>query len=94
MISQTLSPSFKPPFKSVAVSLLFTAILGPVGLLYSTFWGGFFMIFVSMVVFNSKLIFPGVLAWVICSIWGVGAVEKYNQSLIQLMTETAKQKNN
>ena len=72
-----------PPLKSVAVALLFTAVLGPVGLLYSSFWGGFFMIFVSLVVVNSMLPLPILLAWITCCIWGVGAVESYNRQLLQ-----------
>ena len=72
-----------PPFKSVAVALLFTVFLGPVGLLYSSFWGGFLMIFVTMVVVSSKLPLPIFLAWAISCIWGVGAVEKYNRTLLQ-----------
>ncbi len=77
------SQQLVPPFKSVAVALLFTAFLGPVGLLYASFWGGFMMIFVTMVVVSSKLPLPIFVAWVICCIWGVGAVEKYNQKLMQ-----------
>lgn len=70
------------PLKSVAIALLFTALLGPVGLLYSSFWGGFFMIFVTLVVVSSKLPLPIFLAWVTCCIWGVGAVESFNRKLI------------
>lgn len=72
-----------PPHKSVAAALIFTALLGPVGLLYSSFWGGFFMISVGLVVLSSKLLFPSVLVWVASCIWGVGAVEKHNQLLAQ-----------
>lgn len=72
-----------PPFKSVSTALLFTVFLGPVGLLYSSFWGGFLMIFVSMVVVSSKLPLPIFLAWAICNIWGVGAVESHNRRLLQ-----------
>jgi len=71
-----------PPFKSVAVALLFTALLGPVGLLYSSFWGGFLMIFVSMVVVSSKLPMPIFLAWVTCCIWGVAASEAHNRKVL------------
>ena len=77
------SQQLVPPLKSVAVALLFTVFLGPVGLLYSSFWGGFLMIFVSMVVVSSKLPLPIFLAWAICCIWGVGAVESYNRRLLQ-----------
>ncbi|HTM64546.1 MAG TPA: hypothetical protein VL360_08650 [Gammaproteobacteria bacterium] len=72
-----------PPFKSVAAALLFTALLGPVGLLYSSFWGGFLMIFISMVVVTSKLPIPIFLTWVFCNIWGVAATEAHNRRVLQ-----------
>lgn len=78
-----------PPYKNVAAALLFAAVLGPVGLLYSSFWGGFLMIFVTMVVISSKLVFPSILAWVTCCIWGVGAVEKHNRQLSQVLLQKA-----
>jgi hypothetical protein len=72
------------PHKSVAVALLFTVLLGPVGLLYSSFWGGFLMIFVMLVVMSNKFFFPALLSWLICCIWGVGAVEKHNRALAEI----------
>jgi len=72
------------PFKSVGVALLFSAILGPVGLLYASFWGGFSMILVGIVVISSKFFFPILLLWLICCIWAVGAVEAYNRNLLQV----------
>lgn len=71
------------PFKSVAAALLFTVVFGPVGLLYSSFWGGFLMIFVMLVVANSLLWLPILLTWIVCCIWGVAAVEAHNRSLIE-----------
>lgn len=70
-----------PPYKSVAVALIFCALLGPVGLLYASFWGGFTMIIIGMVVCSSKFFFPILLLWIICCIWGVGAVESYNKKI-------------
>lgn len=72
------------PYKSVAGALIFTLFLGPIGLLYGSFWGGLFMIFLGLVVINSKLIFPILLLWIICCIWGVGAVESYNRKIYQM----------
>jgi hypothetical protein len=69
------------PYKSVAAALLFTVILGPLGLLYATFWGGVAMIFAAVIVFSAKFIFPSLLLWVACCVWGVGAVESYNRKL-------------
>lgn len=73
------SQTYFPPYKNVATSLLLTIIFGPVGLLYSSFWGGFLMVFIFMVIAMSQIIFPIILTWVICSIWGVGATEVYNR---------------
>lgn len=72
----------KTPLKSVAAALVFGVILGPIGLLYASFWGGFFMIFVGMVVIASHQMFPIILLWVISTIWAVGAAESYNKGII------------
>lgn len=71
------------PFKSVAAALLFCVFLGPLGLLYASFWGGFFMTMIGMVVVKAHMVFPIILLWVVCSIWGVGAVEQYNRRILQ-----------
>lgn len=72
---------FLLPYKSVAVALLFTAILGPLGLLYASFWGGVLMIILGVIVCSSRLFFPILLVWIISCIWGVRAVEKYNRNI-------------
>lgn len=71
-----------PPYKSVAGALLLCALLGPVGLLYASFWGGVIMIIFGIVVVCSKLIFPIILFWIICCIWSVKAVETFNQKIL------------
>lgn len=78
MTSQPISP----PLKSVAGALLFSVILGPIGLLYSTYWGGFLMTFIALVVFSSLKFYPIVLTWIVCCIWSVGAVETHNRKVI------------
>lgn len=70
------------PYKSVAIALLFSVLLGPIGLLYGSFWGGFAMVFVGLVVISSKYMLPVILLWLICCIWNVGAVESYNRQLL------------
>lgn len=70
------------PFKSVAAALIFSVILGPVGLLYASYWGGFVMILIGIVVVGTKLFFPILLTWLVSCIWAVGSVESYNQKLI------------
>lgn len=74
-------PNSTLPFKSVAIALLFSSLLGPIGLLYASFWGGLLMIFVAIIAFSCKFIFPIILMWLICCIWSVGATESYNKKL-------------
>lgn len=70
------------PFKSVATALLFTVILGPLGLLYASLRGGIVMLLLGLVVVSSKLIFPIILLWVICCVWAVKSVENYNKKIL------------
>jgi hypothetical protein len=72
-----------PPLKNIALALVFAVILGPVGLLYSSFWGGFFMIFLALIIFTSKQMLLLFLTWVTCCIWSVGAAETYNRKTIK-----------
>lgn len=69
------------PYKSVAGALLFSAILGPVGLLYASFWGGLAMIILSIIIVSGKFFFVALLLWLTCCVWSVGAVEAYNKKL-------------
>lgn len=80
-MNQILTSPVRPPLKSVAGALLFAALLGPVGLLYASFWGGFSMVLVGIVVVSSRLTFPIILLWLICCIWSVGAVERHNKKI-------------
>lgn len=68
-------------YKSVAGALLFAVLLGPIGLLYASFWGGFAMSFIGMLVLSSKHIFLMALLWMSCCIWSVGAVESHNKQV-------------
>lgn len=72
------------PYKSVAIALLFSVILGPVGLLYASFWGGFIMIPLSVVTFSGHFYSIAALLWLTCCIWSVGAVERYNRKLLRI----------
>lgn len=71
------------PFKSVGVALLFSVILGPVGLLYASVWGGLLMIIISICVISNQLYFVTLLVWLISCIWSVAKVEGYNKKIIQ-----------
>jgi hypothetical protein len=74
--------SYHVPYKSVAAALLFSVFLGPVGLLYSSFWGGFFLSIAAVFVICSKFFFITLLIWLISCIWSVRAVENYNRKLM------------
>ncbi len=71
------------PFKSVGVALLFSAILGPVGLLYASFWGGLIMIVLAVAVLCGKFFFLALVTWLISCIWSVRSVESYNKKIIR-----------
>jgi hypothetical protein len=74
------------PFKNLAGALLFCVFLGPVGLLYASSTGGITMIVIGFLVACSKLFIPIALVWLACCIWGVLAVNKYNKSILRMLT--------
>jgi hypothetical protein len=72
------------PFKSVAAALLLGLVLGPVGLLYASFWGGIVMVVIAFIVICSKLSVPILLTWIGSCIWAVGATNQYNKKLLTI----------
>ena len=77
----TTSPPHMP-FKSVGVALMFSVVLGPVGLLYASVWGGLLMIIISICVISNHLYFITLLVWLISCIWSVAKVEAYNKKIM------------
>ena len=73
------------PYKSVAGALVFSLLLGPIGLLYASFWGGILMIALGMIAVTSQAIFFIFLTWIICCVWAVGASESYNRKIFASM---------
>lgn len=73
------------PLKSVAGALLFSIFLGPVGLLYSSVWGGVLMIVLGFIVVSAKFIVPIILVWLISCIWSASAVNRYNKKIMDIM---------
>jgi hypothetical protein len=69
--------------KSVALSLVLTFFLGPLGMLYSTIWGALVMIVVAITLFIVTLGHAGFLIWPISMIWGAWAAHSYNQRLLR-----------
>lgn len=78
---------FSLPYKNVAVAIILCVVLGPVGLLYASFWGGVVMSLIGIIVVSNKFAFPIVLCWMICCMWAVRSVEKYNRALFQVSLE-------
>jgi len=68
--------------KSVAGALLFSVLLGPVGLLYASLLGGIIMIAMSIYVVCNQFYFVAFLCWVISCIWSVASVESYNKKIM------------
>ena len=73
------------PFKSVAGALIFSLILGPIGLLYASFWGGVIMLLLAFPVLAAMYPYPIILFWLGCSIWSVAAVNSYNKKLLKTL---------
>lgn len=69
------------PFKNLAVALLFSVFLGPVGLLYSSTVGGVIMIILGVIMVHGMLAIPIVMVWLASCVWSVVAVNRYNKLL-------------
>lgn len=69
------------PYKSVAGALLFSVLLGPIGLLYASVMGGIVMISLSIYAVSNQFYFVTFLCWVISCIWSVAAVESHNKKI-------------
>lgn len=74
------------PYKSIAVTLLFCVILGPVGVLYSSLTGGIVMIVLGLVIVRTKLMGLILVLWLASCVWGVAAANRYNRKLAQQST--------
>ncbi len=83
--------------KSKGIAILLVAIFGPLGMFYSTIWGGIimtliapiliFILFLKGVLVNSEPLvviafFWGFLAYIICFVWAVSAVNAYNWRIL------------
>jgi hypothetical protein len=73
------------PLKNIAAALLFSVILGPVGVLYSSVLGGVVMIILGFVAFSAKFPVPIIMVWLGSCIWSVAAANKYNKKLLNEM---------
>jgi hypothetical protein len=75
--------SLQLPFKSVAGALCFSVFLGPVGLLYASTLGGIMMILLAFVSISGKLFVTLSIVWLVCCVWSVIAVNRYNRNILK-----------
>jgi len=66
-------------FKSVPIGILLAVFLGPIGLLYASFYGGIVMIILGIIILSYPYPFPVILWWLASCIWSVYAIEKHNK---------------
>jgi hypothetical protein len=71
------------PFKSVAGALLFSALLGPIGTLYASVFGGVLMIVLCFIALSGKFYTSVAIFWVVSCIWSVAAVNRYNRNILK-----------
>jgi hypothetical protein len=71
------------PLKSVAGALIFSVLLGPVGLLYASTFGGALLIFLTIALVGSNLFRSVAILWLISCVWSVVAVNGYNKKVIR-----------
>jgi len=75
-------PVIVAPIKSVGISLLLTFLFGPLGMFYSTIWGGLIMSVLSLIVGFLTAGFGLIVIWPISIIWGAVATSSYNKKLL------------
>lgn len=61
--------------KSVAVALLFTVLLGPLGLLYASLRGGIILMILGIAFACMHFYFLTFMIWLSACVWAVAAVE-------------------
>ena len=86
-LQQNTSQNVLTLYKNPAIGLMFCVFLGPIGLLYASFWGGFFMIFLGVLIVHYAYFFPILLFWISCCIWGMGAIEVHNKKMLSLLSD-------
>lgn len=73
-----------PFYKNIALALIFSVLLGPLGALYSSVLAGTILIVLGIIIFSAKFIFPIILLWLISCIVSVGLAERYNRKSLKL----------
>lgn len=71
------------PYKNTATAIVLCVILGPIGLLYSSLWGGLVMSFLGLMVARYQFYYLLACFWIVCCVWTTYAVDRYNRRLFQ-----------
>ena len=71
------------PTKSMGISIILTILFGPLGMLYSTIWGGVIMFVISAIVGFLTVGLGLIITWPICVIWAAVATSSYNKKLLE-----------
>lgn len=71
------------PTKSMGISIILTILFGPLGMLYSTIWGGVIMFVISAIVGFLTLGLGLIIIWPTCVIWAAVATSSYNKKLLE-----------
>lgn len=71
------------PYKNVATAIVLCVFLGPIGLLYASFWGGLVMSFLGLLVVRYQFYYLLACLWIVCCVWTTRSVDKYNRRLFQ-----------
>lgn len=71
------------PSKSVAASLLFALLLGPLGLLYASVKGSIIMFILFLLLIGIQKVGPGLglIIWIVSIYWAVIAANKRNKKM-------------
>lgn len=80
-MSREIYPS-RLPLKSVAAALLFTVILGPLGLLYASVLGGALMLVAFFASICLRLYVSALIFWMVSCVWSVAATNHYNNNIL------------
>ena len=70
------------PIKNVGVSIILTVLFGPLGMFYSTIWGGVVMTILTLFVGFFSLGIGLIIMWPICIVWGAIAARSYNKRML------------
>jgi hypothetical protein len=68
--------------KNIGLAIILTVLFGPLGMFYSTIWGGIIMTVVNAIIGFFTFGFGLIITWPINIIWAALAARSYNKKLI------------